>query len=144
MLKSAELHETILTPVICNVFRMAWRCISSWSFHRSSQRRREMDIFRYISRFLRILSKNNRKKKRKPRLKARKHWESESRNPAAVIHIKPNRHNNNLYDSRENHHKVKILNYSVSLQYSKRNRDFITINFQGVFHVLERYIGFEP
>ena len=83
-------------------------------------------------------------------MNARKHWESESRNPAAVIHVKPNRHNNNLYDSRENHHKVKILNYSVSLQYSKRNRDFITINFQkfsffqGVFHVLERYIGFEP
>ena len=53
-------------------------------------------------------------------------------------------YNSNLYDSRENHHKVGILNYSVSLQYSKRNRDFITINFQGVFHVLERYIGFEP
>ena len=86
-------------------------------------------------------------------MNARKHWESESRNrnlSAAVLHVKPSRHNSNLYDSRENHHKVEILNYSVSLQYCKRNRDFITINFQkfsffqGVFHVLERFIGLEP
>ena len=112
---------------------MAWHCISPWSFHRSSQRRQEMDIFWYISRFPRILGKNNRKKRRKLRLNARKHWESESRNrnlSAAVLHVKPSRHNSNLYDSRENHHKVEILNYSVSLQYSKRNRDLITINFQ--------------
>ena len=45
------------------VVTRVWRCISPWSFHRSSQRRREMDIFRYISRFLRIISKNNWKKK---------------------------------------------------------------------------------
>ena len=86
-------------------------------------------------------------------MNARKYWESESRNrnlSAAVRHIKPSRHNSNLYDSRENHHKVEILNYSVSLQYRNWNRDFITINFQkfsffqGVFHLLERYIGFEP
>ena len=86
-------------------------------------------------------------------MNARKHWESESRNrnlSAAVLHVKPSRHNSNLYYSRENHHKVEILNYSVSLQYCKRNRDFITINFQkfsffqGVFHVLERFIGLEP
>ena len=86
-------------------------------------------------------------------MNARKYWKSESRNlnlSAAVLHVKPSRHNSNLYDSHENHHQVEILNYSVSLQYSKRNRDFITINFQkfsffqGVFHVLERYIGFEP
>ena len=47
------------------VVTMAWRCISPWSFHRSPQRRREMDIFRYISRFPRILSKNNQKRKKK-------------------------------------------------------------------------------
>ena len=29
------------------VVTMAWRCISLWSFHRSSQRRREMDISAY-------------------------------------------------------------------------------------------------
>ena len=46
------------------VVTMAWRCISPWSFHRSPQRRREMDIFRYISRFPRILSKNDQKKKK--------------------------------------------------------------------------------
>ena len=44
------------------VVTMAWRCISPWSFHRSPQRRREMDIFGYISRFPRILNKNNKKK----------------------------------------------------------------------------------
>ena len=86
-------------------------------------------------------------------MNARKHWESESRNrnlSAAVVHVKPSRHKSNLYDSREYHHQKEILNCSDSLQYSKRNRDFITINFQkfsffqGVFHVLERYIGFEP
>ena len=44
------------------VVTIAWRCISPWSFHRSPQRRREMDIFRYISRFPRILNKNNQKK----------------------------------------------------------------------------------
>ena len=110
----------------------------------------KLDIFRYISRFPPILSKNNLKKKKEKR---RKHWESESRNrnlSASVLHVKPSRHNSNLYDSRENLHQVEIFNYSVSQQYSKRNRDFITINFQkfslfqGVFYVLESYIGFEP
>ena len=112
----------------------------------------KLDIFRYISRFPPILSKNNQKKKkekrRKPQLNARKHWESESRNrnlSASVLHVKPSRHNSNLYDSRENLHQEEILNYSVSQQYRKRNRDFITIDlqFQGVFYVLESYIGFE-
>ena len=109
------------------VVTMAWIRISPWSFHRSPHRRREMDIFRNISRFLRILGENNQK-------------EEENLD----------RHNSNLYDLHENHHQVEILNYSVSLQYSKRNRDFITINFQkfsffqGVFHLLERYIAFEP
>ena len=110
--------------------------------------------FRYIIRFPRILSKNNKKKRRKPWLNARKHWESESRNrnlSAAVLHVKSSRHDSNLYDSRENHHKEEILNYSVSLQYSKgtgissQSINFQKFSFfQGVFHVLERYIGFEP
>ena len=47
------------------VVTTAWRCISPWSFHRSLQRRREMDIFGYISRFPRILSKKTAKKKKK-------------------------------------------------------------------------------
>ena len=117
------------------VVTMAWRCISPWSFHRSPQRRREMDILGYISRFPRILGKNNQKKRRKPQLNAREHWESKSRNrrlSAAVLHVTPSRHNSNLNDSLENHHKVEILNYSISLQYRKRNRDFITVNFQNL------------
>ena len=129
------------------VITMAWRCISLWSFHRSLQRRREMDIFHICQQSSAFWSKNN------LRLNARKHWESESRNrnlSAAVLHVKPSRHDSNLYDSRENHHKVEILNYSISRQYRKQNRDFITINFrkfsffQGVFSVLKRYIGSEP
>ena len=48
------------------VVTMAWHCISLWSFHRSSPRRREMDIFRHISRFPRMLSKSNQKRKEKP------------------------------------------------------------------------------
>ena len=124
------------------VVTMAWRCVFLWSFHRSPQRRREMNIFGYISRFRRILSKKNPKKRRKPQLNARKHWESKSRNrslSAAVLHVKPSRHNSNLYYSRENHHKVEILNYSVSLQYRKRNRDFITINFQNLAFFRESF-----
>ena len=46
------------------VVTIAWRCISPWSFHRSPPRRREMDIFGNISRFLRILSKTNQKTKK--------------------------------------------------------------------------------
>ena len=111
------------------VITMAWRCISPWSFHRSLQRRREMNIFHICQQVSAFWSKNNPKKREKLRLNARKHWESESRNrnlSAAVLHVKPSRHN----DSRENHHNVEIFNYSVSLQYSRRTRDFITINFQ--------------
>ena len=122
------------------VATMAWRCISLWCFHRSPQRSREMDIFGYISRFPHILSKNNNNKKEL--LNARKHWESKSRNrnlSAAVLHVKPSRHNSNLNYSRENHHKVEILNYSVSLQYRKRNRDFITINFQNLAFFRESF-----
>ena len=44
------------------VVKMAWRCVFLWSFHPSPQRRREMKIFGYISRFPRILNKNNHKK----------------------------------------------------------------------------------
>ena len=110
----------------------------------SPQRRREMEIFGYISRFPLILSKNNQKKKENL------NWTLvNTENLRAVLHVKPSRHNRNLYDSRENHHKVKILNYSVSLQYRKGNRDFITINFQNLAFFRESFtcsnvIGFEP
>ena len=115
------------------VVMMAWRCISPWSFHRSPQRRREMYIFDILADFRVFWSKINHKKRRKPRLNACKHWEYVSRNSnlsAAVLHAKPSRRNSNLYYSRENHHKVEILNNSVSLQYSKWNRDFIKVNCQ--------------
>ena len=47
------------------VVTMAWRCISPFIFPRSPQRRRAMDISGYISRFQRILSKNNKTTKKK-------------------------------------------------------------------------------
>ena len=93
------------------VVTMAWRCISPWSFHRSLQRRQEMDIFHICQQISAFWSKNNRKKKKKrgkPRSNARKHWESESINrnlSAAVLHVKPSckqfeRHRRLLTNSR--------------------------------------------
>ena len=72
MLKSADLHESSHRSFVINMYvvTLAWRCICPWSLHRSLQKRREMDIFRYIGRFPRILNRNNRKKKRKLRLNA--------------------------------------------------------------------------
>ena len=93
------------------VIAMAWRCISPWSFHRSLQRRREIDIFRICQQISAFWSKNNQnktkkkqnktKKRGKPRLNARKHWESESINrnlSAAVLHVKPSCNSSNLND----------------------------------------------
>ena len=84
-----------------NVISMAWRCISPWSFHR---------YFSFMSADFRFFwSKNNQKKKRgKPWLNARKHWESKSINrnlSAAVLHVKPSckqfeRHRRLLTNSR--------------------------------------------
>ena len=52
------------------VITMAWRCISPWSFHRSLQRRREMDIFHICQQFSTFWSKKILKiKKRKAGLK---------------------------------------------------------------------------
>ena len=135
MLKSADLHETILTPVICHKHI---RCHDGVTLYFSMKfplvvpkKARNGHFSIYVSTF--PLSEVKTKKKRKLWLNACKHWEPESRNrnlSAAVLHVKPSRHNSNLYNLRENHHKVEIFNYSVSLQYSKRNRDFIKIKFQ--------------
>ena len=138
MLKSADLHKTILTPVICHKHV---RCHDGVTLYFSvkfpsiaPEKTRNGHFSIYVNTFplseVKITKINER---RKLRLNARKHWESESRNrnlSAAVQHVKLIRHNSNLYDSRENHHKVEILNYSLCLE---RNRDFITINFQKVY-----------
>ena len=74
------------------VITMAWRCISPWSFHRSLQRRREMDIFHICQQISAFWSKNNQKKRGKLRWNARRHRQSESINrnlSAAVLHVKP-------------------------------------------------------
>ena len=83
------------------VITMAWRCISPWSFHRSLQRRREMDIFHICQQISAFWSKNNQKKRGKLRLNARRHRESESINrnlSAAVLHVKPSCKSSNLND----------------------------------------------
>ena len=147
MLNSADLHETILTPVICHKHVRCHDGVTlyfSVKFPSVAPKKTRNGYFSYMSEDFRAFwSKNNQKrKKRKPWLDSRKHWESESINrnlSAAVLHVKPSRHNSNLYDSRENHHKVEILNYSVSLQYRKRNRDFITINFQNLAFFRESF-----
>ena len=46
------------------VITMAWRCISPWSFHRSLQRRREMNVFHWCQQISAFWSKNNQKKKK--------------------------------------------------------------------------------
>ena len=77
------------------VITMAWRCISPWSFYRSLQRRKEMDIFHICQQISAFWSKNKKKTKKTQenlKLNARKHWESESINrnlSAAVLHVKP-------------------------------------------------------
>ena len=85
------------------VVTMTWRCISPWSFHRLLQRRREMDIFHICQKISAHseVKTTKKKKKRKPWLDSRKHWESESINrnlSAAVLHVKPSHNNRNLND----------------------------------------------
>ena len=112
------------------VVTMAWRCISLWSFHRSSQWRRKMDIFRDISRFPRILSKNNQKRKEKSSIERSYTltiWKQKLQLVSGSTTCKTQ---SPIIAICENHHKVEIFNYSVSLQYSKWNRDFITTNLQ--------------
>ena len=45
------------------VVTMAWCCISPWRFHRSLQRRRQIDIFHICQQISTFWSKNNQKKK---------------------------------------------------------------------------------
>ena len=86
------------------VITMAWRCISPWSFHRSLQRRQEIDIF-HICQISAFWCQNYQKKKTKKRgepwLNAHKHWESKSINrnlSAAVLYVKLSCNNSNLND----------------------------------------------
>ena len=121
---------------------VAWRCISPWSFHRSPQRRREMDIFGNISRFPRILSKTNPKKKRKPQLNAQKHWESKSKRLQLVSG------SNTCKTQSPQQQFVRLARKSLQSrdfellsipQYRKRNRHFITINFQNLAFLRESF-----
>ena len=74
MLKSADLHETILTPVICHKHVRCHDGVTLYSSKKFPSIAPKKTRNGYISRFPRILSKNNQKKKRrKPQLNARKH-----------------------------------------------------------------------
>ena len=116
---------------------MAWRSISPWSFHQSLQRRQEMVIFHICQQISAFWIKNNQKKKKrgKPWLNARKHWESKSINrnlSAAVLHVKPSCNNSNL-DSGSYHFLVtgtKIFQilwklaencWKICIRYDKRD-----------------------
>ena len=87
------------------VITMAWRYISPWSFRRSLQRRREVEIFlifQQISAHSQVKTIKKKKKPGKPRLDARKHWEFESINrnlSAALLHVKPSCNNSDLNDT---------------------------------------------
>ena len=85
------------------VITMAWHCISPWSFYRSLQKRREIDIFHMYQQISAhsVVKTTEEKKRGKLRLNAGKHWESESINrnlSAAVLHVKPSCNNSNLND----------------------------------------------
>ena len=54
-------HRSIVINMY--VVTMAWRCISPWSFHRSLQRRQEMDIFHICQKISAFWSKSSQKKK---------------------------------------------------------------------------------
>ena len=56
------------------VITMAWRCISPWSFHRSLQRRREMDIFHICQQISTFWSKNNNNKKKTKKKEENLDW----------------------------------------------------------------------
>ena len=100
--KSADLHETILTPVICHKhvrYHDGVTLYFSEKFLSVAPKKTRNWYFSYISAHSEV--KNNRKKRGKPLLNARKHWESESINrnlSAAVLHVKPSCNNSNLND----------------------------------------------
>ena len=67
-LKSADLQETILTPVICHKHvrcQDGMTLYFSMKFPSIAPKKTRNGHFWYISRYLRILSKNNQKKRRK-------------------------------------------------------------------------------
>ena len=82
MLKSADLHETIRTSVICHKhirYHDSLTLYFSVKFLWVAPKKTRNRYFSYISTDFRAFwSKNNRKKKKKgkPRLNAHKHWES--------------------------------------------------------------------
>ena len=137
-----------------HVVTMAWRCISLWSFHWSSQRRREMDIFRHISRFPRMLSKSNQKRKEKPSIERSytlRIWKQKlqlvsgsttCKTQSPVIAICTTRAKIiTKWRFWTTQYPCSTANgIGISSQPISRNLAF----FQGVFLVLERYIGFEP
>ena len=107
MLKSADLHETILTPVICHKHIYCHDCVTlyfSVKFSSVASEKTRNEYFSYMSADLRAFWRKTiqkKKKRGKPRLNARNHWEFESikRNlSAAVLQVKPSCNNSNLND----------------------------------------------
>ena len=105
MLKSADLHETILTPVICHKhvrYHDGVTLYFSMKFPSVAPKKTRNGRFP-PSEVKTTKNKKEIKKRGKIRLNNLKHWESESRNrslSAAVLHVKPSRKNGNLYDAK--------------------------------------------
>ena len=108
MLKSADLHETILTPVICHKhvrYHDGVTLYFSVKFPSVASKKTRSGYFSYMSADFRAFSsKNNQKKKqtRKTSMDARKRWEFESINrnlSAALLHVKPSCNNSDLNDT---------------------------------------------
>ena len=105
MLKSADLHETIFTPVICHKhirYHDGVTLYFSVKFLSLAPKKARNWYFSYMSAdYPHSEVKTTEKKRGKPRLNALKHWESESINrnlSAAVLHVKPSCNNSNLND----------------------------------------------
>ena len=106
MFKSADLHETIFTPVICHKhvryhdgvtlhFSMKFPSVAP-----NKTRNGHFSIYRQISAHSEV--KTTKKKKGKAWFNVRKHWEPKSINrnlSAAALHLKPSCSNSNLNDN---------------------------------------------
>ena len=108
MLKSADLHETILTLVICHKhvrYHDGVTLYFSMKFPSVASKKTRNGYFscQQISAHSQVKTiKKKKKKPGKPRLDVRKHWEFESINrnlSAALLHVKPSCNNSDLNDT---------------------------------------------
>ena len=104
MLTSADLQVSILTPVFCHKhvrYHDGVTLYFSMKFPSVAPKKTGNRYFSYMSDFRFLMSKLSKKKRGKPWLNARKHWESKSINrnlSAAVLYVTLSCNNSNLND----------------------------------------------